>query len=165
MRNIGAMIIVAVMFMLGLVAFLLWGPLSEKPGMRAVIEETPEAPAGVPVTGRSEASARPGARRSAGSSEAAEAVETAQLPEGARPVEIPSRAARAARNFPTAADLPIGLEKSKLQASFGKPTMRTTVVEQGRLLETFVYLQSDPDTATFVLLRNGRVVSANTTIY
>jgi hypothetical protein len=43
--------------------------------------------------------------------------------------------------------------------------MRTVSVDQGRQIETVVYLRKDPDVATFILLRAGRVISATTTSY
>ncbi|MBI3666803.1 MAG: hypothetical protein HY236_11380 [Acidobacteria bacterium] len=67
--------------------------------------------------------------------------------------------------FPSASEIAIGMDRAKLLAQFGKPAMKTTAVDGDRLLETFVYVHRDPNTATFVLLQNARVVSAHTTIY
>ncbi len=165
MKNIGALVTVAVMLVVGLVAFLLWGPFGEKPGLREI---TPE---GVPpATGAPEAAAEPGGKAGA-------AKPSGRTPGGMPPVEsssAPDAAPAAApvigpakpvRRFPQGQEIAIGTEKSALQSIYGRPTMRTTVVEGGRLLETWVYLQSEPNLATFILLRNGRVVSANTTVY
>jgi hypothetical protein len=57
------------------------------------------------------------------------------------------------------------MERSKIEALFGPPSMRTVSVDQGRQIETVVYLRKDPDVATFILLRAGRVISATTTSY
>jgi hypothetical protein len=74
-------------------------------------------------------------------------------------------ASQSQRRFPTAAEIPSGMERNRLEAAFGPPTMRTVAVEQGVPIETFVYLRREPDTATFVLIRSGRVVSVSTTAY
>jgi hypothetical protein len=57
------------------------------------------------------------------------------------------------------------MERLKIETLFGPPTMRTVSVDQGRQIETLVYLRTDPDVATFILLRAGRVISATTTSY
>jgi hypothetical protein len=57
------------------------------------------------------------------------------------------------------------MERAKIEALFGPPSMRTTSVDQGRQIETLVYLRTDPNVATFLLLRAGRVISATTTSY
>ena len=57
------------------------------------------------------------------------------------------------------------MERPRLVALFGPPNMRTVPVEQGAQLETLVYIRKEPDAATFVLLRAGRVISATTTSY
>jgi hypothetical protein len=79
----------------------------------------------------------------------------------------PAQSARpvAARPFPTPSNIPVGMEKSKLIASFGKPHMITTEVSQGRALETFHYLQPEAGTETVVQLDTGRVVGASTSVY
>jgi len=170
MKNIGALVTVAVMLLAGLVAFLLWGPFGEKPGLREI---TPE---GVPpAAGAPEAASEPGGKAGAGRPSGRIAggmppVESSSAPDAApaaaatpaAPVVAP---AKPVRRFPQGQDIAIGTEKSVLQSVYGRPTMRTTAVEGGRLLETWVYLQSEPNLATFILLRNGRVVSANTTVY
>jgi hypothetical protein len=61
--------------------------------------------------------------------------------------------------------VPGGMERSEIESRFGPPTMRTVSVEQGRQVETLVYLRTNPDVATFLLLRAGRVISATTTSY
>ena len=164
MRNMGAVLAVALLLLVGLVVFLFYGPMSEKPGMREVTADASEpGPTAPEVKGPAAAKARRSRESPASEPETVEmaAANTPQTPLPA--VSAPS--SRAGRRFPTAADIPIGMERHRLQTGFGKPNMRTTVVEGGRLLETFVYLQAEPDVATFVLLRNGKVVSANTTIY
>ncbi len=76
-----------------------------------------------------------------------------------QPPRLPARA------FPAPSDIPLGMDKTKLLASFGKPSMVTTEVSEGRALETFHYLKPDAGTETVVLLRSGRVVSATSAYY
>jgi hypothetical protein len=164
MRNMGAVVALAILVLLGLLVFLYYGPMTERPGMRDVTVDTSQ-PGPTAPQAKGPAAAKEKRQRQTPAAEP-ESVEVA----AANVPQTPSPAAQtpvshAARRFPTAADIPIGMERGRLQNGFGKPNMRTTVVEGGRLLETFVYLQSEPDVATFVLLRNGKVVSANTTIY
>ena len=173
MRNLGAIVVIAIILMAGVVAILLWGPLAEKPGMREVTDQPGQTaePASRPaVKGSPKGSESKAARTQAGVKPAqaggeAGPSEAGPVPAGETPGAGTPAARRTPHTFPTAADIAIGSERGRLESSFGKPTMRTTVVDKGRLLETFVYLQSDLNTATFVLLRNGHVVSANTTIY
>lgn len=67
--------------------------------------------------------------------------------------------------FPASSDIPIGMDKVKLLASYGKPNMITTEVSEGRALETFRYLKPEQGMETTVLLRGGRVISASSTYY
>jgi hypothetical protein len=67
--------------------------------------------------------------------------------------------------FPSPKDIPVGMDKLKLLASFGKPNMITTEVTEGRALETFRYLRPESGIETTVLLRSGRVVSASSNYY
>jgi len=71
----------------------------------------------------------------------------------------------AVRPFPLTANVPIGMEKSKLIASFGAPNMVTTEVTDGRPLETMRYLRPETGTETVIFLRSGRVVSATSNNY
>ncbi|HSW49271.1 MAG TPA: hypothetical protein VLH09_03805 [Bryobacteraceae bacterium] len=70
-----------------------------------------------------------------------------------------------AQPFPSSGDIPVGMDKLKLLASYGKPNMITTEVTEGRALETFRYLRPEQGIETTVLLHSGRVVSANSTYY
>lgn len=76
-----------------------------------------------------------------------------------------SQPAPAAPRFPQAADVPAGMERLKVETLFGPPTMRTVSVDQGRQIETLVYLRTNPNAATYLLLRAGRVIAATTTSY
>ncbi len=67
--------------------------------------------------------------------------------------------------FPTANDIQVGLDRTTLLTTFGPPTLKTTTMDRQRLSEAFVYLSRNRNTATFVLLREGRVVSINTSTY
>jgi hypothetical protein len=70
-----------------------------------------------------------------------------------------------ARPAPTPANIPVGMEKSKLIADFGRPNMITTEVTQGRAFETYRYLRPEVSTETVVLLSGGKVVGASSTGY
>jgi hypothetical protein len=54
------------------------------------------------------------------------------------------------------------MERAELFRRYGDPAMRTTSVEHGVPLETLVYLRREPEAATFILLRAGRVAAAST---
>jgi len=78
---------------------------------------------------------------------------------------LPPAVPLAARPLPIPSNIPVGMDKSKLIASFGKPQMITTEVNGGRALQTFHYLQPEAGTETVVQLNSGRVVSASTSAY
>jgi len=162
MKNLGPLLVLGFLLLAGVGLFLLLGPFAEKPGMRAVYENN------TGQTTRSAGSLPAAAESSKGPASAAE--EDAGAPAGvpdaaAQSPQATARPGEARGKFPTAADLPNGMERPRLMALFGPPNMRTVSVEQGAQLETFVYLRKEPDAATFVLLRAGRVVSATTTSY
>ena len=161
MKNLGLYVILAFLLMAGILLLLRLGPLADKPGMRGVSEpRTSEvSPTASPASAPVEVSG-------GGAAAAGQPGEPPPLPEAAAgsPQEK-TGAAAPARRFPQAADVPSGMERMKIEALFGPPTMRTVSVDQGRQIETLVYLRTDPDVATFVLLRAGRVISATTTSY
>ncbi|MEN6605701.1 MAG: hypothetical protein ABFD60_00530 [Bryobacteraceae bacterium] len=165
MRNAGPILVIALVALLAVTLFLLWGPMTEKPGMRNVSPNATES-APEPLDSKGNVARREDSRGKRSTRAEDQSVEAALAAAAAIPPSTPAPATtRQGRRFPTAADIPAGTERYKLETTFGKPNMRMVSVEQGKLLETLVYLQSGPDTATFVLLRNGKVVSANTTIY
>jgi hypothetical protein len=163
-RNIGVVIAFALIVLAGLAALVLWGLLGEKPGMRQVFERSEQPGLTAPEKGRQDTTV-PEMRRGPETPEG----ESVRQPEAAGSTPPPqppvATAVRQPHGFPTAAEIPIGMERFRLVAAFGPPAMRTTSVEQGRQIETFVYLRIEPDAATFILLRDGRVVSASTTGY
>jgi hypothetical protein len=165
MRNIGALVVVGLLLLGALVAFLLWGPLGERPGMREVAEETVSQQA-APRGGRSETASR---AVETGGTESAERTGLAGQRDAVTGMTgaqaVPGAPSRTGLSFPTSTDIPEGMERARLVASFGKPNMITTVVDRGLLIETYVYLRRDPNTATVVMLRGGRVVGSNTTVY
>ncbi len=65
--------------------------------------------------------------------------------------------------FPEASEIPVGTERFRLLADFGQPAMITTSMSDNRFVETFVYFQGD--TATYVQVQDGRVISARTGSY
>jgi hypothetical protein len=126
------------------------------PGMRQVTPET-----ATPVERKAKV------KRAYAEFDSKEGVIENQKRRSVRAAPATAQSARpvAARPFPTPANIPAGMEKSKLIASFGKPHMITTEVSQGRALETFHYLQPEAGTETVVQLDSGRVVSASTSVY
>jgi hypothetical protein len=162
MKNLGLFVIVAFLLMAGILLLLRLGPLADKPGMRGVSgpRTTEVSPTASPASAPADA---PDGRSAAATGQPGEA---SPLP-GAAAGSPQDKAAPAAsiRRFPQAADVPSGMERLKIETLFGPPTMRTVSVDQGRQIETLVYLRKDPDVATFILLRAGRVISATTTSY
>lgn len=160
MKNLGLYIILAFLIMAGLLLVLRLGPLAEKPGMRGVSEPRTAdvSPTASPASAPAEA---PDGRSAAA---AGQPGDTSPLPEAAAG-SPQNQAAASIRRFPQAADVPSGMERSKIEALFGPSSMRTVSVDQGRQIETVVYLRKDPDVATFILLRAGRVISATTASY
>ena len=67
--------------------------------------------------------------------------------------------------FPTPRDIPVGLDKQRLIASFGRPSFVTTEVTEGRASEIFRYLRPDSGVETVVFLRSGRVINATSSVY
>ncbi len=72
---------------------------------------------------------------------------------------------RPGTSFPTAQGIAVGMDRTSLLAAFREPTLRTTTVEKRSLVEMYLYLDSRRNTATRVLLRDGRVISVQTTAY
>jgi len=165
MKNIGPLLVLGLVLLVALVVFLMFGPLGEKPGMRYV-EDTPEAPVVKPRQSAGKAApveAQGEQARAGAQSESVPGVAPNSQP-GA-PTAAVSVPERKGHPFPLASDIAVGADRSAVTASFGKPSMVTTAVDGGRLLETYVYLRRDPNTATVVLLRSGRVVAVNSTVY
>ena len=83
----------------------------------------------------------------------------------AGPVGAAKPAPPPARKFPSPKDIPVGVDKSWLLASYGRPNMVTTEVTEGRPMETFRYLRPESGTEVVVYLRSGRVVGASSSVY
>jgi len=162
MKNLGLFVVLTFLLLAGIFLVLLLGPLAEKPGMRgdpaplATEDSKRPSPASVPA-GPS------GGQPAAAAGQPGEASRL-QEATGGSPQSQSAPVAPLYR-FPQAADVPSGMERSKIEALFGPPSMRTVSVDQGRQIETLVYLKTNPDAATFLLLRAGRVISATTTSY
>lgn len=158
MNGFGFAVGSAVLVVGGLGMYLALGPMREPPGLRGASE----APSSVawededPDPGQ-EARAVPGIR--------AATTQPDPSSPAAAPQTTPTDPGAAARPFPTARDIPVGLERAELLRRYGPPAMRTASVEQGVPVETMVYLQREPEAATFILLRAGRVASASTSSY
>jgi hypothetical protein len=72
----------------------------------------------------------------------------------------PQPARSPVRAFPLPPDVPAGMERSRLIATFGRPNMITSEVTEGRALERFQYQRPDTGVETVIFLSSGRVVSA-----
>jgi hypothetical protein len=158
MKNPIIFVLAGAAAVMALAVLAFWGPFTERPGLRSV-EDIP-IPAGAAVEEHPS--------QAAFSREGAEdARQQAPGEPSARPAEgrTSEQAAPLERRFPTAADIVAGMERRQIEAAYGPPSMRTVSVEQGQPVETLVYLRRDPDAATFVLLRAGRVASVATTAY
>jgi len=166
-RNAGALILIALLVLAGTAAYLLFRPSSDffgrvfdTAGQQAQVLINKELPVSDAKAAKPKGEARPA--RKAQKDGAPELELAASLHP---PPEVSPVTPAPVFPFPIAANVPAGLARNKLLADFGKPSMRTTSVEQDRLMETFVYLQSDRSIVTFVLLRNARVISAHTANY
>lgn len=160
MKNFGLIVIITFLVLAGLFLLLRLGPLADKPGMRGVSEPfgTAESPSAAPA---SLPAGTPGGQSTAAAGQPGEAAPLTEAAAGSPQSQSPPAAPR----FPQAADVPVGMDRLKVETLFGPPTMRTVSVDQGRQIETLVYLRTDPNAATYLLLRAGRVISATTTSY
>ncbi len=172
MKNIGPVIVIGVLLLGAFVVFMMWGPMAQQPGMRQIEEppaaETPQRRAGPARSqGAPIASGESGERRSAaGNAQSAGAGAGALATGGSTAASSAAPTAQPPTpNFPSAADISIGMEKSTVVGRYGDPDMVTTAVDRGRLIETYVYLRRDPNTATVVMLRGNRVIGSQTTVY
>ncbi len=161
-KNLGLYVVLTFLCTAGIFLLLRLGPLAENPGMRGVPEPlgTEASPRGSPA---SVPAGTPDGRSAAAAGQPGEASPLPEAPAGSP--QNQTAPAKPIRRFPQAADVPSGMERLEIETLFGPPTMRTVSVDQGRQVETLVYLRSDPNVATFLLLRAGRVISATTTSY
>lgn len=162
MRNLG-LLFIATLILAGAAAFLMWGPRQDLATIRdwlpsRVSDSTPTKKKELPSPPVKEepkparVAARPKAREANGN-------DVVVLPPPVLPPAEP------AMPFPKADQIQTGTERARLLDAFGKPSMKTTAVDREKLLETYVYLNNERNTATFVLIQNGVVVSAHTSIY
>ncbi len=160
MKALGLTFGVAVVLLAPAAIFLYLRSSDDGPGLR---EETPAATSAAPSTDTKAGKAkRAYPEFDTDDNESAKPVKS--IP--AKPPTVVQAAQRPPeRRFPTPADLPPGMEKSKLIANFGRPVMSTVEVNQGRTLETFHYLRQETGTETVVLLTGGRVLTSATISY
>jgi hypothetical protein len=164
MRFLGWLLLIGLV--VGFVWAVGWGPLKDDAWLRSLQEKGSQpAPAAAPPGQEPEekAAAEPApVRRSRGTAAALPAEAPSAPPE---PPPVPETAPPPPKKFPTAAELPVGMRGSIIEAAFGPPVAKTTAVDQSGQIEVFIYRRSGPDAVTFVHLRNGKVISANTTLY
>ena len=169
MRSLSALLLIGLVLIAAGASFLLWRAPGETVGEMVDrtlghSKETPivQNPAPAALGAAQDAAAKLAKRKRARAAVAPEPakIEVQQV-EPAPPPPPP----KPAPAFPAAADIQVGLERARLLEVYGQPTLKTTVMDQDRLVETFVYLRPDRNTATTALLRDGRVISASTSIY
>ena len=163
MRGLGGLILILLALVVGLMWAVLFGPLRDSPLLRPLTKSSTQVtPATATEVAPSKARTAPIPRKkSEPDARAATAVSgLEQLPTATAPVSPPPPL-----KFPTAVELPLGMRGSEIVASFGLPVARTISVDQDGQIEILIYRRSRPDAATFVHLRNGRVVSAVTMAY
>jgi uncharacterized iron-regulated membrane protein len=165
MRPLGWLVLLVIVT--GLVWAVVWGPLKEVPSLLSQPEKATQ-PAPVPAPAVQEPEKKPAAkptrmRSSAGVGAAPAEAETVSTPAPQPPV--PAAAPSPPRKFPTAAELPVGMRGSNIEAAFGPPVAKTISVDQRGQIEIYIYRRGDPNTATFIHLRDGKVISASTTLY
>jgi hypothetical protein len=64
--------------------------------------------------------------------------------------------------FPTSGEIALGAGRAEVLEEFGRPNVKASAVERGRLLETFVYVHVSQSTSTWVRFRNAKVVRVDT---
>lgn len=177
MRSFGVLILIGILILAGVAAYLLWGTRAGSLALfvgqankekQVLLGKAQQALEPAPKKDDTKASKQRVRHMSKADKELS--GKNGPRPEENRTLEaqvIPPSALKPvpAMPFPTAADIPVGMERNRLVGAFGKPSMRMTTVERDRLMETFVYLQNEPSTATFVLLQNAKVVSVTTATY
>jgi len=174
-RNLGAVLLGGVVLLAAVAAYILWksmgssyGELVGAAGKQAqeLLSKQPSAPEPEeekPEPKKKAPGAKPLAKRNKKVSDELGLPSISQSATLTAALIPPSAPAPPA--FPNASEIQIGIERSKLLENFGRPTMKTTSVRRDGLIETYVYLQKERNAATYVLLRNDRVISAHTSIY
>ena len=170
MRNAGALVLVGLVILGGIAAYLLWQPTPAS--FRGLLSTPGVALPRFPAKGTSKDEAKEEAKSAklttkpkARKDKSVNGEDLKPIAEAAQADLVAASPPAASHPFPNARDIKIGLDRAKLVGAFGRPSMKTTSVERDRLMETFVYLQSDPNSATFVLLQNAKVVSAHTSVF
>ncbi len=146
---------VVVAILTPLVVFILLRANEDGPGMRTEPDAVVKSEAAKPAERRAipdVESDKPPAR-------------VAQKPVVVPPPATPKPSVAAAKKFPSAGNIPVGMERLKLIETFGRPNMVTTEVNDGRSVETFHYLKPESGAETVVLLRSGRVIEATSSAY
>jgi hypothetical protein len=163
MRDLGGLILIFLAVVVVLMWAVLYGPLRDSPLFRP--QKAPPSLATAPPN-QEAAPAKPGSvpsRRGESRSDT-----RAELTDSG-PMQSPAASAPTAplspAKFPTAVELPLGMRRSEVLASFGQPVARTIGVDQNGQNEILIYRRTRPDAATVAHIRNGRVVSAVTMPY
>jgi hypothetical protein len=146
-------VLIGAAILAGTAAYLLWGPQRESLDQLLGITRT-QAKAPLPAP---PAPAPPTPSKTRKPVPVPEVVEEEPEPPPLPPLPV--------FPFPRSADVPAGMERTKLVAAFGPPHMRTTSAEKEGLEETYVYFHKEGSLATHVLIRGARVVSAHTAPY
>jgi hypothetical protein len=152
----GIALATALVLLAPLGGFLLWRYVSERPGMRWDLSPDGSAPAGASADAQT-------APRQFAAEEKEEPKKKPPVKRAAVPVKPAPKPV--VRQAPAPGSIPVGMEKSRLVAMFGRPQMITVEVQDGRTIETFHYLQRDAGMETIVRLSSGKVVSADASVY
>ena len=167
MRDLG--ILIALLAFVGTAGYVVWkGPLSQPPTKRSIpvapLVDTIKTEREHKTPNKAAAPEKLLARRKAdlqkNPMEEPSAPATPQAPQAQPPAPPP-----APPPFPTSGEISVGAERAKVLQMFGRPNLKTSAVERGRRMETFVYLQADRSMVTLVLLHDAKVVAVHTGSY
>jgi len=102
------------------------------------------------------------AARKAPAAPSAEAAPESQSPVS-EPVAEVVVAPPAAKQFPSAKEIAVGVERENIAERFGQPSLATTTTsEDGRVMETLVYARKSGRDVTVIRIEDGKVLSAYT---
>jgi hypothetical protein len=157
-------VLAASVVIMGTATYLLWQAPPESTGFPqsgATIQKRIQRTADSSAGKQTKTVKLKGGRHESMSSAAPEAPPEKNTGQTEKPIEKASAIPAAAPPFPNASDIQVGMPKANLVETFGKPKLSAHTVEQERLMEMFVYMEKR-DRATFVVLQEGKVISAYT---
>ena len=93
----------------------------------------------------------------------AEAVAESQAPlyQPVAEVVVAPPVTPAAKQFPSAKEIAVGVERENIAERFGQPSLATTTTsDDGRVMETLVYARKSGRDVTVIRIEDGKVLSA-----